>query len=139
MCGRGLAIPSHHASLQPHSATHERRGIRTTYIVPTAQVDFWNAPSPTKACITFAISSAGSRRDGTGILSALRTPEEKLPSGAPKSEFGRMNYRKISSLGNRTTVNFGHQRRQVLVEAPERVTPRVYQGQFWTVPLYMLE
>jgi len=33
--------------------------------------------------------------------SALRTPEEGLPSGAPKEEFGRMIFEKKSSLGDR--------------------------------------
>jgi len=33
---------------------------------------------------------------------ALRTPEERLPSGAPKNEFGRMIFQKKSSLGDRT-------------------------------------
>jgi len=32
----------------------------------------------------------------------LRTPEERLPSGAPKEEFGRMIFPKKSSLGDRT-------------------------------------
>ena len=33
--------------------------------------------------------------------SALRTPEERLPSRAPKTEFGRMIREKKSSLGDR--------------------------------------
>jgi hypothetical protein len=33
---------------------------------------------------------------------ALRTPEERLPSGAPKEEFGWMIFEKKSSLGDRT-------------------------------------
>jgi len=33
---------------------------------------------------------------------ALRTPEERLPSGAPKEEFGRMIFQKKSFLGDRT-------------------------------------
>jgi len=33
---------------------------------------------------------------------ALRTPEERLPSGAPKEKFGRMIFQKQSSLGDRT-------------------------------------
>jgi len=37
-----------------------------------------------------------------------------------------------------TVLNFSQRRRRVLVEAPERVTPRVYQGNFWTVPLCRL-
>ena len=36
---------------------------------------------------------------------ALRTPEERLHSGAPKKEFGRMIFQKKSSLGDRTKVN----------------------------------
>jgi len=32
----------------------------------------------------------------------LRTPEERLPSGAPKEEFGRMIFEKESSLGDST-------------------------------------
>ena len=36
--------------------------------------------------------------------SALRTPEERLPSGAPKEEFDRMIFPKKSSLGDRTKV-----------------------------------
>ena len=42
------------------------------------------------------------RRDGC----ALRTPEERLPSGAPKEEFGRMIFQKQSesSLGDRIKV-----------------------------------
>ena len=35
---------------------------------------------------------------------ALRTPEERLPSVAPKEEFGRMIFQKKSSLGDRTKV-----------------------------------
>jgi hypothetical protein len=35
---------------------------------------------------------------------ALRTPVERLPSGAPKEEFGRMIFQKKSSLGDRTTA-----------------------------------
>jgi len=42
---------------------------------------------------------------------ALRTPEESLPSGAPKEEFGRMIFQKKSSLGDRTKVP-----RQLLME-----------------------
>jgi len=34
----------------------------------------------------------------------LRTPEERLPSGAPNKEFGRMIFQKTSSLGDRTKV-----------------------------------
>jgi len=55
---------------------------------------------------------------------ALRTPEERLPSGAPKEEFGGMIVQKTSSRGDRTKVP-----RQVLVEvrrAWECVTPSVY-------------
>jgi len=33
---------------------------------------------------------------------ALRTPEERLPSGDPKEEFGRMVFQKKSSPGDRT-------------------------------------
>jgi len=42
---------------------------------------------------------------------ALRTPEERLPSGGPKEEFGRMIFQKKSSLGDRTKVPW-----QLLVE-----------------------
>jgi len=42
---------------------------------------------------------------------ALRTPEERLPSGALKEEFGWMIFQKKSSLGDRTKVS-----RQLLVE-----------------------
>jgi len=38
-------------------------------------------------------------------------PEERLPSGAPKEEFGQMIFQKKSSLGNRTKVP-----RKLLVE-----------------------
>jgi len=55
---------------------------------------------------------------------ALRTPQERLPSGGPKEEFGRMIFQKNVPWG--TVLNFGQRRRQVLAEAPERVTPRVY-------------
>jgi len=55
---------------------------------------------------------------------ALRTPEERLPSGAPKEEFGRMIFQKNLPWG--TVLDFGQRRRQVFVEAAERVTPRVY-------------
>jgi len=57
---------------------------------------------------------------------ALRTPEERLPSGGPKEEFGRMIFLKNISLGNRTKVPW-----QVLVKVRRgtgrRVTPGVYQ------------
>ena len=36
--------------------------------------------------------------------SALRTPEERLPSGAPKEEFGWMIFGKKRFLGDRTKV-----------------------------------
>ena len=36
--------------------------------------------------------------------SALRSPEKRLPSGALKKEFGRMNFENRSSLGDRTKV-----------------------------------
>jgi len=42
---------------------------------------------------------------------ALRTPEKRLPSGAPKEEFGRMIFQKKSSMGDHTKVP-----RQLLVE-----------------------
>ena len=42
---------------------------------------------------------------------ALRTPDQRLPSGALKEEFGRMIFQKKSSLGHRTKVP-----RQLLVE-----------------------
>jgi len=42
---------------------------------------------------------------------ALRTPDDRLPSGAPKEEFGRMIFQKKSSLGDRTKVP-----RKLLVE-----------------------
>jgi len=38
------------------------------------------------------------------VYIALRTPEKRLPSGAPKKEFGRMIFKKKSSLGDRTKV-----------------------------------
>jgi len=41
----------------------------------------------------------------------LQTPEERLPAGAPKEEFGWMIFQKKSSLGDRTEVP-----RQLLVE-----------------------
>jgi len=41
-------------------------------------------------------------RENTNIYSrALRTPEERLPTGGPKEEFGRMVFQKKSSLGDR--------------------------------------
>jgi len=43
---------------------------------------------------------------------------------AAKEEFGRMEFQKKSSLGDRTKCRSTS--RQVLMEAPERVTPRVY-------------
>ena len=39
-------------------------------------------------------------------ISALHTPEERLPSGAPKEEFGRMIFGKKSSLGDPLNPNF---------------------------------
>jgi len=44
------------------------------------------------------------RRQNLVLLSyfALRTPEERLPSGAPKEEFGRMIFQNKSFLGDRT-------------------------------------
>jgi len=39
-----------------------------------------------------------------GCYYALRTPEERLPSGAPKEEFGWMIFGKKKSLGDRTKV-----------------------------------
>ena len=38
------------------------------------------------------------------VLCALRTPEERLPSGGPTEEFGRMIFEKKSSLGGRIGV-----------------------------------
>ena len=54
----------------------------------------------------------------------LRTPQERLPLGAPKKEFGRMIFEKKSSLRDRTKFR-STTCRQVVVEAPQRVTPRV--------------
>jgi len=42
---------------------------------------------------------------------ALRTPEERLPSGDPKEEFGQMVFQKKFSLGDHTKVPW-----QLLVE-----------------------
>jgi len=49
-----------------------------------------------------------------GCYYALRTPEERLPSGAPKEEFGWMIFETKSSLG--TVLKFSQHRRQLLVE-----------------------
>ena len=67
-----------------------------------------------QGCISFQVSYS---------VYALRTPEERLPSGAPKEEFDQMIFQKNLPWG--TVPNFSQRRRQVLVEAPERVTPRV--------------
>jgi len=67
----------------------------------------------------------------------LRSSEERLPSGAQKEEFGRMIFEK--NLPWRTILNFSQQCRQVVVEAPERVSPRVDEGEFWTALLWSLE
>ena len=45
------------------------------------------------------------------VYIALRTPEKRLPSGAPKEEFGQMTFQKKSFLGDRIKVL-----RQLLVE-----------------------
>jgi len=50
---------------------------------------------------------------------ALRTPKERL---APKENSAGWFFKKNLPWG--TVLNFGQRRRQVLVEAPERVTPR---------------
>jgi len=49
-----------------------------------------------------------------GCYYALRTPEESLPSGAPKEEFGWMIFETKSSLG--TVLKFSQHCRQLLVE-----------------------
>jgi len=68
---------------------------------------------------------------------ALCTPEGRLPSGGPKKEFGRMIFEKNLPWG--TVLNFSQRHRQVLVEALERVTPRVDYGEFWKARLCRLE
>ena len=70
------------------------------------------------------------------VLSNPFRPALQLERLPPKEEFGRMIFQKKSSVGD---LNFGQQRRQLLAEALERVTPRVYKGEFWTAPLYRLE
>jgi len=50
---------------------------------------------------------------------AMRTPEEKLLSGGPKEEFGRMIFSKKNfkkNLPRGTVLKFSHRRRQLLVE-----------------------
>jgi len=44
----------------------------------------------------------------------LRTPEERLPSGSPKEEFGRMIFEKNLPWG--TVLKFSQRCRQLLVE-----------------------
>ena len=49
------------------------------------------------------------RRSQVGLIKqsnthALRTLKERLPSGVPKEEFGRMIFEKISFIGDRTKV-----------------------------------
>ena len=44
----------------------------------------------------------------------MRTPEERLPSGAPKEEFGHMIFEQNLSWG--TVLKISQRRRQVLVE-----------------------
>ena len=63
-------------------------------------------PDGTRPVRSGASRTRKERTDGT-----LRTPEKRLPSGAPKDEFGRMTFQKKSSLGDHSKGP-----RQLLVE-----------------------
>jgi len=70
-------------------------------------------------------------------ICALCTPEERLPSGAPKEEFGRMIFEKKSSPGDRTkfqsTTSAGGRGCAGTCEAPCRL------GRVWAALLCNLE
>jgi len=88
-----------------HTARHE---------VPTAKegkrMVFKTKISSSKSCLVFQKNAytyalrIPRERLSLGTQCALRTPEERLPSGVPKEEFGRMIFENKSSMEHHTKV-----------------------------------
>jgi len=80
----------------------------------------WDARAPSRIC--------PARAGHLDLLCCV--PRGEVSLWGPEGRICLDDFSEKSSLGDRTkfrsTLNFGQRRRQVLVEAPERVTPRVW-------------